>query len=260
MADGTVSTIIEAHAHGGEVATVTVDRPARLNALSQSQCVRLRDALLELHGRDDLRAVVLTGAGERAFIGGADINELATLDETSGRAFITAIHEVCDAIRQCPVPVIARVNGYCLGAGMEVAAACDLRIGCERAVYGMPEVRIGLPSVIEAALLPSLIGWGRTRWLVLTAQNIDAATAHGWGFTESCVADDALDEATDAALSAIAASAPVAVRDQKILIAKWERLDVDAAIQAGIDAFANTCKGDEHKRYIADFHAARARG
>src|SRR6185503_218248 len=112
------------------------------------------------------RVVVLTGAGERAFIGGADINEMAELDEESARVFISQLHEACAALRNLPVPVIARISGYCLGAGLEIAASCDLRVAADHSTFGMPEVRVGIPSVIEAALLPRLIGWGMAARLI----------------------------------------------------------------------------------------------
>jgi len=98
-------------------------------------------------------------------------------------------------LRELPVPVIARVNGYALGAGLEVAAACDLRIASSNAVFGMPEVKVGIPSVVEAALLPGLIGWGRTRELLLFGENIDAATALAWGLVEQVVSQSELDAA-----------------------------------------------------------------
>ena len=98
--------------------------------------------------------MILTGAGERAFVGGADINELAHLDRDSAREFITLVHRCCDGFRRLPVPVIARIDGYALGAGLELAAACDLRVASDRSMFGMPEVRVGIPSVVEAALLP----------------------------------------------------------------------------------------------------------
>ncbi|HJO75520.1 MAG TPA: enoyl-CoA hydratase-related protein, partial [Rhodospirillales bacterium] len=108
----------------------------------------------------DLRAVVLTGKGEKAFIGGADISEMADLTPETAETFITGLHGASAALRRLPVPVVARIQGYCLGGGMEVAAACDMRIASESAVFGMPEVALGLPSVIEAALFPRLIGDG----------------------------------------------------------------------------------------------------
>jgi enoyl-CoA hydratase len=151
---------------GGLVTRVTVCNAAKLNVLGSALMRGLTEALTTLAAEAELRAVVLTGEGSRAFIGGADINEMAALEPASGRAFITLLHGVCTAVRRCPVPVIARMQGFTLGAGLEIAAACDLRIAAEGGKFGMPEVRIGIPSVIEAALLPQLIGWGRTRRLL----------------------------------------------------------------------------------------------
>ena len=121
--------------------------------------------------------------------------------------------------------MIARVNGYALGAGLEVAAACDLRIASSNAVFGMPEVKVGIPSVVEAALLPGLIGWGRTRELLLFGENIDAATALAWGLVEQVVAPDALDAAVEARLASLLGAGPQAVRLQKKLIRQVGRSD-----------------------------------
>ncbi len=166
------------------VAVVTIDNPAKLNTLNTPVMTDLI-AAVELLGTDaTLRAVVLRGAGERAFIGGADINEMAGLEPASARAFITLVHRSCDVFRRLPVPVIARIQGYVFGAGVEVAAACDMRVASIDARFGMPEVRLGVPSVVEAALLPQLIGWGRTRQWLLTGDTIDAATAQAWGLVE----------------------------------------------------------------------------
>src|SRR5215472_2965553 len=140
------------------VATVTVDNPARLNTLNTPVMTDLVAAVEELGTDEGLRAVVLRGAGERAFIGGADIDEMSTMDPDKARAFITLVHRSCDVFRRLPVPVIARIQGYVFGAGVEVAAACDMRVASTDAQFAMPEVRLGVPSVVEAALLPQLIG------------------------------------------------------------------------------------------------------
>ena len=106
-----------------------------------------------------IRAVILTGQSEKSMIGGADIKEMAKLDQTSAEAFITRLRDLCEAVRRFPAPVIARLPGWCLGGGLEVAAACDFRIAAHDAKFGMPEVKVGIPSVIHAALLPRLIGF-----------------------------------------------------------------------------------------------------
>jgi enoyl-CoA hydratase len=240
------------------VAIVTIDNTARLNALSTHVMETLIAAVEALERQPGLRAVVLRGAGERAFIGGADITEMAALDAQSARGFITLVHRSCDAIRRLPVPVIARLQGYAFGAGVEVAAACDIRIAAIGSQFGMPEVRLGIPSVVEAALLPQLIGWGRTRRLLLTGDTIDAATALAWGFVEEVAPIELLDQAIDRILDSILASGPQAIRLQKALIDAWEGLPLRDAIQRGIDSFGAAWKTDEPARMMQAYFASRS--
>jgi enoyl-CoA hydratase/carnithine racemase len=216
--------------HGAPVALVTVDNRRKLNCLSTPLIVELRGAFEKLSDDRTLRAVVLTGAGDRAFIGGADLNELGAFCTDSSRLFITRLHQACDAIRKCPVPVIGRINGFCLGAGLEVAASCDFRAASENATFGMPEVHMGIPSVIEAALLPGQIGWGRTREMLLTGVLYSAAEALAMGFVQKAVRSIELDAAIDPWLAGIARATPEAVRSQKALIDRWERVSIDEGI------------------------------
>lgn len=240
------------------VATVTIDRSAKLNVLNPPIMTELIESMDRL-GRDTtLRTIVLCSAGDRAFVGGADINAMAELDGSTARDFISLVHQSCDVFRRSAVPVIARIQGWTLGAGLELAASCDFRIASNGARFGMPEVRIGIPSVVEAALLPGLIGWGRTRRLLLTGETIDAKTAVDWGLIEEVVAPGELDAAVERAVEAILASGPRAVRLQKALIKDWERLSVEAAIQHGLDSFADAWLTDEPQRMMQAFVARRA--
>ena len=237
----------------GVVAYVTVDNATKLNIIGSALMAEFVGELTTLGAREDLRAVVLTGAGDRAFIGGANIHEMAALDAARAREFITGLHRMCAALRDLPAPVIARINGYALGAGLEVAAACDLRIAASNAAFGMPEVRVGIPSVIEAALLPALIGWGRTRELLLLGESIDAETALRWGLVQKVVPKDGLDAAVEACLTALLKAGPRAMRLQKKLIRRWEDLPVSGAIDAGIDSFADAYGTDEPSRLMRGF-------
>jgi enoyl-CoA hydratase/carnithine racemase len=243
---------------GGTVARLTIDNRAKLNTLDSALMRDIVAAVDALGRRDDLRALVVTGAGEKAFIGGASINEMAELDPASARAFITHVHETCDAFRRLPVPVIARIDGFALGAGLEVAVSCDLRIATSRARFGMPEVRVGLPSVVEAALIPQLIGFGRARELLMLGETIDAATALRWGLVERVVAPEALDLEVDAVLTSLLTGGALAVRRQKALMQAWERLPMDEAIAAGVDAFEATFTSDEPRRMLSAFVARKA--
>lgn len=246
------------HTHEGRVAEVTVDHDAKLNTLNPALMEEFAAAFAAL-GRDpELRAAVLTGAGPRAFIGGADISVMAAMPgEAEAEAFIRLVHGCCRAIRDCPVPVIARVNGWCLGAGLEVAAACDLRIAAEGAKFGMPEVRVGIPSVVEAALLPGLIGWGRTRRLLLLAETIGATEAEAWGLVERVVPDAELDAAVEAWLHMLLEAGPRAIRAQKALIRRWEDSTMTQGIAAGIEAFGASWRTEEPARMLGGFMAAK---
>ena len=241
----------------GAIAYLSIENPTKINTLNVANMTNLVETVEALGRHDDLRAVVLTGAGDKAFIGGADIREMAVLDRDHARAFITLVHRACDSLRALPVPVIARVNGYALGAGLEVAASCDLRIASSNAVFGMPEVKVGIPSVVEAALLPGLIGWGRTRELLLFGENIDAATALAWGLVEQVVAPDQLDAAVQARLAALLAAGPNAVRLQKQLIRQWEDLTLSQAVSRGIESFAEAYGTEEPARMMAAFAQRR---
>jgi enoyl-CoA hydratase len=238
----------EERLEGGRLAGLTIDNASKLNSLNRALMAEIVEAADGLAADPQLRLVVLTGAGERAFVGGADIGEIAALNRESAREFITLVHRCCDAFRRLPVPVIARIDGYALGAGLELACACDLRVASGRALFGMPEVRIGIPSVVEAALLPKLIGHGRARRLLLTGETIGAAEALSWGLVDVAAPSEALDEAVEDLARPILAAGPNAIRLQKSLILDWEELPTVAAVQRGIDCFVGAYDTDEPAR------------
>lgn len=237
--------------HGAVVAHVTISRTSKLNCLTSRLFTELSDTIRELTVKNrNLICIVLTGEGEKSFASGADIEEMSALvGHTAASDFITKIHLVCKSIRESPVPVIARINGFALGAGLEIAASCDVRIASRNATFGMPEVRIGLPSVVEAALLPGLIGWGRTRRLLYFGEIISADEALQWGLIEKVVEINALDNAVAEWVHCLTRCGPLALRSQKRLITKWERVGLEAAIKSGIDCFGQSFEthvsGDE---------------
>jgi enoyl-CoA hydratase len=243
----------------GAVVVVTVDNRRRLNCLSTPLIVGLAEAFVRLGEDKDLRAVVLTGAGDRAFIGGADLNELGALEPDSARLFITRLHQACRAIRDCPVPVIGRIGGFCLGAGLEVAASCDFRAAADGAQFGMPEVLMGIPSVIEAALLPGLIGWGKTREMLITGTLFSATEALAMGLVQKVVPAATLEDAVEEWLAAIYRAQPQAIRSQKALMNRWQRVSVEEGILAGIDALSEAYKTNEPRAAIQAFFASRPR-
>ena len=236
---------------GGRIARLFIDRAAKRNAIGPGVIAGLTDACAELAADGGLRAVVLAGAGGRTFAAGADVNMMAGLTPDSARAFITALHEAIDAVRRVPVPVIAAIRGHCLGAAVELAAACDFRAGDTTAIVAMPEVRVGIPSVIEAALLPGLVGWGAAREMLLTGREYGAEEAAEIGFLQKVTAPADLDAAVDAWLDAILACGPAAVRTQKALLNRWQEMSLSEAVAVSIDAFAASFETDEPRRMLA---------
>ena len=236
------------------IAQLTITNAGSLNIMNSAVMNGVREGLELLAQDRDIRALVVRGSGEKSMIGGADIKEMATLDQASAEKFITTLRDLCEAARQFPAPVIARLRGWCLGGGLEFAAACDLRIASEDAKFAMPEVKVGIPSVVEAALLPRLIGWGRTSWLLLTGDNISAAKAEARGLVEIVVPAANIDAAIEHCVNSIATEAtPLAMRAQKRLMRRWERLPLDEAVQAGIDAFAQSVAEGEHLERMSAF-------
>ncbi|KAF4768244.1 hypothetical protein HAV15_002106 [Penicillium sp. str.  len=242
-----------------KIAHLTITRPKKLNSLTTPLLTTLTSTLHQISKTPNLLAITLTGAGPKSFIGGADLTELSTLpDAAAARKFISNVHETCTAIRTCPVPVIARINGFALGAGLEIATACDLRVAGRGFVSG-------IPSVVEAALLPGLIGWGRTRQLLLLGGTISATEALTWGLVERVVADEDLDGAVSEWVSEIGKNGPLAVRRQKALISRWEELSLEGGIEAGVEAFgecfvAGEDGGTEPGRMMGDFFREKEEG
>ena len=249
-----MSTVsIERYDH---VARVTLNRPAKRNAMSSDVAAELTAAFLSLAGEVDLRAVVLSGEGP-SFCGGADVTELGALTPETAEGFIRGLHAAIASVMVCPVPVIAAIRGACIGAGLELVAGCDMRLASHDSRFSMPEVKIGVPSVIEAALLPRLMGRGKAARFVLTGETIDAETALNWGLVEELVSGDDLMFRAGALAAEIAEADPLAIRAQKRLIRAWDDMSIDQAVEASVREFADSYRTDAPATRIAAILAGR---
>ena len=237
----------------GRIARVTFNNPEKRNALGVAGKERFIEVMTQLKHDESLRAVVITGAGDRSFVGGTNLAEMAHFDLHQAEASATKTHRACDAVRSFPVPVIARINGYCFGSGMEIAACADMRVGAAHAKFGMPETRFGIPSGMEASVLPKLIGWGKAVELVLTGDHIDAEEAYRIGYLQKLVPYAALDDAVEAWIQSLLACGPRAVRIQKRLIIDWDRMSVTEGARAGIQAYVDSYRSDEPRRMMTAF-------
>ena len=235
------------------VVRLSICNAGSLNILGSAVINGVREGLEQLASDRTIRVLVLAGQSEKSMIGGADIKEMATLEQKSAEAFISRLRDLCEAVRGFPAPVIARMPGWCLGGGLEVAAACDFRVAAHDARFGMPEVRVGIPSVIHAALLPRLIGWGRARWLVMTAENIDAPTALAWGLIDVVAPQGGLDAAVERVTGMLLECGPEALRAQKALLRQWEELPLTESVNLSVAVFGRSFLTDEPTRLMQAF-------
>lgn len=235
------------------IATLTIAGRKALNIVGTPEITTLTATLQQLAHEPRLRVLVLRGRDDRAWIGGADINEMALLTPDTAPAFITRLKDLCEALRLFPVPVVARLSGWCLGGGLEAALACDLRLGSSQSSYGMPEVKVGIPSVIHAAMLPRRVGMAAATWLLLTGETIGADEALRLDLLHQVHAPDALDAAVDATARQLAGLGPQVLRQQKRLLRDWERLPLDAAIAQSVAEFARAFATGEPQQHMRAF-------
>ena len=250
----------------GAIGVITINRPEALNALN-SQVLEDLEATFKAVDLKEVRALVLTGAGEKSFVAGADIGEMSTLTKKEGEAFGKKGNDVFRMIETFPIPVIAAVNGFALGGGCEISMSCDIRLCSDNAVFGQPEVGLGItPGFGGTQRLARLIGAGMAKQLIYTARNIKAPEAYRIGLVNQVVSAE-LDEAGNVVKSAqenllataekmaqtIAANAPIAVRNCKKAINDGLQVDMDAAIVIEEKLFGDCFETEDQKAGMGNF-------
>lgn len=233
----------------GQVGTITINRPKALNALN-SQVLEELDAVLDAVDLDAVRCLILTGAGEKSFVAGADIGEMSTLSKAEGEAFGKKGNDVFLKLESFPIPVIAAVNGFALGGGCEISMSCDIRICSENAVFGQPEVGLGItPGFGGTQRLARLVGPGMAKQMIYSARNIKADEAYRIGLVNAVYPLEELLPAAQKLAATIAKNAPIAVRNCKKAINDG----LDAATIADAVAVEEKLFGDcfetEDQRY-----------
>jgi len=221
------------------IATITFNRPKALNALNGALLAELSQALDEIAANEDIRVLILTGAGDKSFVAGADISELATFDSLKAKAFGRRGHDIINKLQQLPIAVIAAVNGFALGGGTEISIACDFIYASENAKFGQPEINLGvIPGFGGTQRLPRLIGANMAKEMIYTGKMISAAEALQLGLVNKVVPHDSLMDEVMKTAGVIASKGKVSLREAKQAINKG--MDVDLASGCGIeiDAFA----------------------
>ena len=237
----------------GPVLTLTLDRPEALNALN-GQVLEDLDAALDRVDLDAVRCLIFTGTGDRAFAAGADIAAMADMTEEEATAFSRRGNEVFRRIETFPLPTIAAVNGYALGGGCELSMACDIRLCSENAVFGQPEVTLGItPGFGGTQRLMRLIGMGRAKELIFSARNVKAPEALAIGLVNAVYPPEELLPAAKKLAERIAKNAPIAVRACKAAMNEGIDLGMDEAVDAEVREFSGCFETEDQKRGMQGF-------
>ena len=214
----------------GQIGIITINRPKALNALNSAVLDEL-DKTLDAVDQEAIRCLILTGAGEKSFVAGADIGEMSTLTKAEGEAFGKKGNDVFRKLETFPIPVIAAVNGFALGGGCEISMSCDIRICSENAVFGQPEVGLGItPGFGGTQRLARIVGTGKAKEMIYGARNIKAEEAYRIGLVNNVYPAEELMPAAKKLDSTIARNAPIAVRNCKRAINEGIQVDMDQAI------------------------------
>lgn len=241
----------------GAVATITINRPKALNALN-SQVLDELDATLDAIDLDTIRCVILTGAGDKSFVAGADIGEMSTLTKAEGEAFGKKGNDVFRKLETLPVPVIAAVNGFALGGGCEISMSCDIRICSDNAMFGQPEVGLGItPGFGGTQRLVRTVGVGMAKQMIYTARNIKADEAYRIGLVNAVYTQDELMEQAKKMASTIAKNAPIAVRNCKKAMNDGLQVDIDKAIVIEEKLFGDCFETEDQKAGMGNFLAPK---
>lgn len=241
------------------IGIITINRPQALNALNADTMAEL-DALVDAIAKDpSVKVVIITGAGDKAFVAGADIAYMQPLSAAEGRAWGKAGQAVFDKIENLPQPVIAAVNGFALGGGNELAMACDIRIASEKAKFGQPEVTLGItPGFGGTQRLPRLVGKGRAKELLYTGDMIDAAEAYRIGLVNKVVAPEELMDAAKALARKIMSRSPVAVAMCKAAVNEGIDADLQTGVAYEAEVFGLCFATGDQKEGMAAFLEKRA--
>ncbi len=239
------------------LATVTLNRP-ELNLMNWQMIRELAKAAEDISHDGAIRVVVVTGPDERVFTAGVDVHEMKDFNPSLARQFIEDLHWMILRFREMDRIVVAAINGYCLGGGCELAMACDIRIAADNAMIGLPEIQVGIPSVIEAALMPLLMGVGRAREMMLTGDAITAEEAAKAGLVGRVVGKAELRSATTELTDRLLGYSPTALRLQKRILNRWLPADFEEAIEFSIEAFSQCFATGEPHEAMSAFLEKRA--
>lgn len=219
----------------GRVQRITLNRPKVLNAINKTMLGEIRDALQAAAADAELRVVCIAAAGPKAFCAGIDVAYVKDLSSIGSREVGRELHRTFLALRTTEIPIVAAIDGLCLGAGLELALSCDLMVATDRSRFGLPNIHRGIPAIVEAAILPAAIGLQGAREMAYTGEYWDAAKAERRGLLNAVVPREAFDAEVDRWCGILADKSPIALGTQKEIIHKWMTTDLESAIDFSIN-------------------------
>lgn len=222
----------------GSIEWITFNRPEKANCISREALRKVTGHLEVLKNDDKIRTVIFTGAGLKSFSAGMNTNEFKGLNAQTAYELISDLKEFCEIVRKIPQVVIVAINGYCIGGAMELAMAADIRLASDNAVFIMPEVKLGIPSVLDSVLLQQHVGLGLAKEMLLLGEPVSVDRINQFGFINEVVAQDKLIETAEAYAAKVDEIDPFTVRQQKDLFETWQNASLDVAIQDSMNQFA----------------------
>ncbi|OUM84709.1 MAG: hypothetical protein BAA01_06140 [Bacillus thermozeamaize] len=245
-----MSNLLVKDQHG--VRWIFFNRPEKLNALTRED---IRDAHRRVQEASEqgLDAIVFRGMGERSFSAGVHVESFRNLSTAEARELISELRGLLDAVRTSPLPTVSAINGYCIGGAMELAMACDIRIAVTHARFGMPEIKVGIPSVLDAALLQQHIGLSKAKEMLLTGDLYGVEEMDKYGLINQVVEPHALDEAVERMLQRITVHSKAAIRSQKRLFEVWQNTTLQESINASVNEFALVFGEEETRKAVEKY-------
>jgi enoyl-CoA hydratase/carnithine racemase len=216
-------------------------------------CVAIGRYVEEAIARPEIKAIVFTGAGDRAFCAGMDVGAFLALNASTARGFIEPLKDMLNTVRQAAVPTIAGINGGCIGAGLELAAACDLRIAVNTAVFGLPEIQVGIPSALDAALLQQYIGLSKAKEMIILGEIYSAREMNDWGFLNQLVEPDELEASLNKVVAKVQPFTRTVTASQKRMFETWQNFGIKDANDISVDLWAAVFTEDETMEAIAEY-------
>jgi len=237
-----------------KIAIITINRPEKLNALNKETVSELFDLFKDIQGKKEIRAVIITGAGEKAFVAGADIKEITELDSSAGEEFSHKGSNVFRFIEKMDIPVIAAINGFALGGGCELAMACHLRIASANARFGQPEINLGIiPGYGGTQRFPRLIGKTNALYYLLTGDMMNAEMAHRLGLINEVVEPQQLLSRAEEVANSLAAKAPIAIQRIMQSVDRGSHAEIDQALKIESHLFGKVCGTKDMKEGTTAF-------